>query len=812
MPKDKVGSNEGKNGDDLLVKSIISHVVGSINTENEDVHQEESTHMNESIRENIDDENADGEDNANDAQKDGKNAGSEKGKSLMKSLAMMVEPTSKKKNNEDEGISFADYSSQKSQSSDFLSTVKVLRAKFSRGRDENISTRDMKEILKKMTVDDDESKQNFKKLMTFYIIKHILICGNNGIIPNKDWWWIADLDACHSVNWAKVIEDHLHKSLKEAKSWHEKHDDSKQHTFTGAAPVFEAILYDRILALQPKQWGDMEPSIQKWKSQRGDNNKWAESIFRNLRSCDVPRQDNGFDCGIFVLLYIEHFIKIAPERMKVEDLEMFNKNWFKAQEACAMRIGQWSKMDEVANKRKEVDDDGVLYAEGLENPLPELGEAVENPLPDSLPELGEAVENPLPDSAMTIDKSWTKLRNRTSKDFITGLHNFINIARNHVNSEGKACCPCKRCVNRNREDMDTIIAHVQQYGFLQAYVTWVHHGERYANEAEVAAIYSKKPRIEEEIGEMFDVYDDLREELITNVDEDGTGLDPKFDALFDELKTEIYPSCTWMSSLNFVAKMMHMKAANKWTNSSFNQLLEFLRSVLPKGNHVPESYYDCKKKLRKIGLGYESIHNCPVCNDNLFKDEKYVKRSSVNKANRAKQLFPGLQGSKSISSQRYDQIQKTGKFSYVETWAKNHSRKGVFVNKHAAETYEKIDQARTDLQCERGTEEVDELEILGRGLGERSGYILGVGRKLKHASPILATSSYMPEPQTSKKKYEELEERSRRQEEEMERMRQEMAEMRALFLRGHSGGESSTPNGSNTNPSSQNDDHEDEDE
>ncbi|KAK9071751.1 hypothetical protein SSX86_008180 [Deinandra increscens subsp. villosa] len=198
--------------------------------------------------------------------------------------------------------------------------------------------------------------------------------------------------------------------------------------------------------------------------------------------------------------------------------------------------------------------------------------------------------------------------------------------------------------------------------------------------------------------------------------------------------------------------------------------------------------------------------------DNLFKDEKYVKRSSVNKANRAKQLFPSLQGSKSISSQRYDQIQKTGKFSYVETWAKNHSRKGVFVNKHAAETYEKIDQARTDLQCERGTEDVDELEILGRGLGERSGYILGVGRKLKHASPILATSSYMPEPQTSKKKYEELEERSRRQEEEMERMRQEMAEMRALFLRGHSGGESSTPNGSNTNPSSQNDDHEDEDE
>ncbi|KAK9062620.1 hypothetical protein SSX86_019808 [Deinandra increscens subsp. villosa] len=56
MPIDKGDSNEGENNDDLLVKE------------------------DESIHENIDDENADGEDNANDAQKDGKNA---KGKKIM---------------------------------------------------------------------------------------------------------------------------------------------------------------------------------------------------------------------------------------------------------------------------------------------------------------------------------------------------------------------------------------------------------------------------------------------------------------------------------------------------------------------------------------------------------------------------------------------------------------------------------------------------------------------------------------------------------------------------------------------------------
>ncbi|KAK9077129.1 hypothetical protein SSX86_005465 [Deinandra increscens subsp. villosa] len=108
------------------------------------------------------------------------------------------------------------------------------------------------------------------------IVKLEKLVSNKEIVEIHFLLCSLDLDACHSVNWAKAIEDHLHKSLKEAKTWHEKHDDSEQHTFTGAAPVLE---------------GDMEPSIQKWKSQRGDN-KWAESIFRNLRSCDIKPCDH----------------------------------------------------------------------------------------------------------------------------------------------------------------------------------------------------------------------------------------------------------------------------------------------------------------------------------------------------------------------------------------------------------------------------------------------------------------------------------------------------------------------------------------
>jgi hypothetical protein len=36
----------------------------------------------------------------------------------------------------------------------------------------------------------------------------------------------------------------------------------------------------------------------------------------------VPRQRNANDCGLFVLFYIERFLKEAPKRLKEKDLSM----------------------------------------------------------------------------------------------------------------------------------------------------------------------------------------------------------------------------------------------------------------------------------------------------------------------------------------------------------------------------------------------------------------------------------------------------------------------------------------------------------
>ena len=39
-------------------------------------------------------------------------------------------------------------------------------------------------------------------------------------------------------------------------------------------------------------------------------------------------------------------------------------------------------------------------------------------------------------------------------------------------------------------------------------------------------------------------------------------------------------------------------------------LCELLKLSHPKDSKIPASYYDAKKKLRSLGLGYEMIHVC----------------------------------------------------------------------------------------------------------------------------------------------------------------------------------------------------------
>ncbi|XP_051184564.1 uncharacterized protein [Lolium perenne] len=73
----------------------------------------------------------------------------------------------------------------------------------------------------------------------------------------------------------------------------------------------------------------------------------SETIWQDLPSniqketVEVPGQNNAYDCGVFMLYYIQQFIKQAPERFTRDNsfLDMFSRRWFRSEVASGLRNG-----------------------------------------------------------------------------------------------------------------------------------------------------------------------------------------------------------------------------------------------------------------------------------------------------------------------------------------------------------------------------------------------------------------------------------------------------------------------------------------
>ncbi|GAB2235183.1 hypothetical protein Droror1_Dr00027676 [Drosera rotundifolia] len=69
----------------------------------------------------------------------------------------------------------------------------------------------------------------------------------------------------------------------------------------------------------------------------------ADRIWKHLprkiehEKITVPQQENDYDCGLFVLYFMERFIEEAPQRLRKHDLAMFGRKWFRPEEASSLR-------------------------------------------------------------------------------------------------------------------------------------------------------------------------------------------------------------------------------------------------------------------------------------------------------------------------------------------------------------------------------------------------------------------------------------------------------------------------------------------
>ncbi|KAL4555403.1 hypothetical protein LXL04_038021 [Taraxacum kok-saghyz] len=203
-----------------------------------------------------------------------------------------------------------------------------------------------------------------------------------------------------------------------------------------------------------------------------------------------------------------------------------------------------------------------------------------------------------------MDHQWVKNGNRASVEYVDGVKEFLNVARNTLNANGFTLCPCSTTIS-------VIIAHVISVGIDKSYTRWVYHGEAEVEEEDVRhgdsvneEYVGLRAGLDDATGHpFFDI--GPTDDLIGNQHPESA----RYEKLYEALKKPLYEGCK-TSTLTFVVKFMNLKVMNKWTDNSFEMMLKVLRDDLPEGNNCPESYYDVRMLLCEAGLGYELIDVC----------------------------------------------------------------------------------------------------------------------------------------------------------------------------------------------------------
>ncbi|GJU72648.1 CACTA transposable element [Tanacetum coccineum] len=234
---------------------------------------------------------------------------------------------------------------------------------------------------------------------------------------------------------------------------------------------------------------------------------------------------------------------------------------------------------------------------------------------------------------MSIDKSCTRpTLNRNSPEFKLGLNDFYERCKAYINDRGLCCYPCRMCGNRDKLIPINIKHHIHNNGFSKGYPTWVHHDEPRIT----------PPPIIDDTNYMINVLNDVLKE--------NNYIEP-------EPNTEHNTNTTSTSN-------MPPEVAGP-TKDDMEGLFEMANEELfpasfLTGAKLPKSYYEAKKSMKKVGLGYESINACinncclfwgkdnkdeeicPTCKASRWKNKDTIRKKVPNKVLRYFPLIPRL--------------------------------------------------------------------------------------------------------------------------------------------------------------------------
>ncbi|XP_073133714.1 uncharacterized protein [Henckelia pumila] len=218
---------------------------------------------------------------------------------------------------------------------------------------------------------------------------------------------------------------------------------------------------------------------------------------------------------------------------------------------------------------------------------------------------------------------------RGSLEYRVGVLHFLRHAFSDMSHEVTKPCPCCKCINALNHDRETIYEHLIINGILPDYHVWTFHGEKRIVQSRdgmisglevlgknVSEVNNNQPMGQETLCEEFQIGEGstMNNDDCIGASASHISMDPNvadFYQLIEEGKQPLYDGCNKISKLDFLVELFQLKVSSKWSDKSFTMLLEFLRRVLPSEAQIPNSFYEAKKLISKLGLHYEKIHACP---------------------------------------------------------------------------------------------------------------------------------------------------------------------------------------------------------
>ncbi|XP_072054334.1 uncharacterized protein [Arachis hypogaea] len=172
-----------------------------------------------------------------------------------------------------------------------------------------------------------------------------------------------------------------------------------------------------------------------------------------------------------------------------------------------------------------------------------------------------------------------------------------------------------------------VLTHLLQKGFPEKYTSWYMHGETIVQPEEELLGHNhtepvEKPPLHDMLTDVFGINDinyegDDDEPFASRTDsvpmpsENDTNEDlRRITELLKDGNRKLYPGCAKYTKLSFVVELYHIKVLCGATDKTFSMIVDLLNNAFSHAN-LPTSFYEAKKMIKLLGLGYEKIHACP---------------------------------------------------------------------------------------------------------------------------------------------------------------------------------------------------------